>query len=166
MKKNTIDDINNIVAEYYNILANKLREKTRKRNICFCRQVSIYLISKHTRYTSFDIADYYCVNRSNISNSKKTIQNLIDTDKKIKTEIEEIEKKYLTLINDISVEKKSYCILKKIIDYNKVSGKIFNIKIDNNKNILNISINDNNFHIDIFEGTYSNIINHLYDYFN
>lgn len=84
--------INWMVATYYNIDPVILRErKTRKREFVKPRHIAEYIAHVIYNHTCYSVRDfYYITNHSTVLSNCKTVQNLMDTDKKIKEEIDEI----------------------------------------------------------------------------
>ena len=114
--KNMPDYILNKVAEFYGITREIMLSKTRKREILFPRQVSMTLIMKHTNCTlAFTGGLCGGYDHATVLNAKKTVNNLIDTDRKVRETIASLEA-YIsnaaasvlqTVIKAISVEFKS-----------------------------------------------------------
>ena len=54
-----LDYTTRIVCKYYNIEPDEMKSKTRKREICFPRQVAMYLLKKHTNLSLASIGEYF-----------------------------------------------------------------------------------------------------------
>lgn len=94
-KKNiTMDYIKESVADYFNISKSYLIEDTRKRESCQPRQICMFFGSTLGRINDEKIGISFGKDRSTVIHAKKTIKNLIDTDKKFKRQIKEITLKY------------------------------------------------------------------------
>ena len=88
----SIDKIVKTVAEYYNVEVNSVGTKSRKREIVLVRQTAMYLAKKHLDLSSSKIG--YQLGRrdhATVLHACKTIANLLDTDKKFRNEMSEIE---------------------------------------------------------------------------
>ena len=88
----SIDKIVKIVAEYYNVEVSSVGTKSRKREIVLVRQTAMYLAKKHLDLSSSKIG--YQIGRrdhATVLHACKTIANLLDTDKKYRNEMSEIE---------------------------------------------------------------------------
>lgn len=93
-RKITVDQIKKTVAEYYNITVEELISKSRRRNIALPRQVAIYFTTLLTDLPLAAIgAEFGNRNHSTIVHNKQTVQNLLETDKKMKQDISEIERR-------------------------------------------------------------------------
>lgn len=88
----SIDKIVKTVAEYYNVEVSSVGTKSRKREIVLVRQTAMYLAKKHLDLSSSKIG--YQIGRrdhATVLHACKTIANLLDTDKKFRNEMSEIE---------------------------------------------------------------------------
>lgn len=88
----SIDKIVKTVAEYYNVEVSSVGTKSRKREIVLVRQTAMYLAKKHLDLSSSKIG--YQIGRrdhATVLHACKTIANLLDTDKKYRNEMSEIE---------------------------------------------------------------------------
>ena len=93
----SIDYIQKVVCDYFNIPIETMKSKTRKREIVQCRQLAMYF-SKQMTINSLAMIGKYCGNKDHatVLHACKTVNNLSDTDKRFKGYISDIEKK-LTL---------------------------------------------------------------------
>tara|TARA_B100000242_G_scaffold131103_1_gene92775 strand:+ start:165 stop:1595 length:1431 start_codon:yes stop_codon:yes gene_type:complete len=93
----SIDYIQKVVCDYFNIPIETMKSKTRKREIVQCRQLAMYF-SKQMTKNSLAMIGKYCGNKDHatVLHACKTVNNLSDTDKRFKGYISDIEKK-LTL---------------------------------------------------------------------
>ena len=93
----SIDYIQKVVCNYFNITIETMKSKTRKREIVQCRQLAMYF-SKQMTKNSLAMIGKYCGNKDHatVLHACKTVNNLSDTDKRFKGYISDIEKK-LTL---------------------------------------------------------------------
>ena len=88
----TIADIKNIVCKYYNISEDKLNDKTRKREIVQARQMAMFFSKNLTRSSLVKIgAQIGGKDHATVLHACKTVNNLVDTDKRFRMQIEEIE---------------------------------------------------------------------------
>ncbi|MCH8902562.1 MAG: chromosomal replication initiator protein DnaA, partial [Bacteroidetes bacterium] len=90
----SIDFIQKIICEYFKVPAELLKDKTRKREVVQARQLSMYLTKNLTKNSLKVIGQYFGGrDHSTVIHSCQAIQNLMDTDKKFKESVVEIEKK-------------------------------------------------------------------------
>ena len=71
-----------------------MKAKTRKREVVQARQLSMFLAKHHTKNSLKSIGQFFGGrDHSTVIHSCQAIQNLMDTDKKFKKSVEDIEKK-------------------------------------------------------------------------
>ena len=94
VREDSIDYIINVVCDRLNISREQFAETTRKREIVQARQLAMYFSKKYTK-TSLTIIGKKCGNKDHatVLHACKTVENLIETDKKFKKLAIEIEKK-------------------------------------------------------------------------
>lgn len=93
-KEITIEFIQKVVCEYYKIPVDQMQGKTRKREIVQARQISMYFSKNLTKSSLASIGS--CIggkDHATVLHACKTVNNLIDTDKQFRSQINEIEKK-------------------------------------------------------------------------
>ena len=93
----SIDFIQKVICDYFDIPIETMKSKTRKREIVQCRQLAMYF-SKQMTKNSLAMIGKHCGNKDHatVLHACKTVNNLSDTDKRFKGYITDIEKK-LTL---------------------------------------------------------------------
>jgi chromosomal replication initiator protein len=93
----SIDFIQKVICDYFDIPIEIMKSKTRKREIVQCRQLAMYF-SKQMTKSSLAMIGKHCGNKDHatVLHACKTVNNLADTDKQFKGYILDIEKK-LTL---------------------------------------------------------------------
>ena len=90
----TIEYIQKIVCDYYKIPIDLIQGKTRKREIVQARQVSMYFSKSLTKASLASIGSHIGgKDHATVLHACKTVNNLIDTDKHFRNQINEIEKK-------------------------------------------------------------------------
>ncbi|MGB1248194.1 MAG: chromosomal replication initiator protein DnaA [Chitinophagales bacterium] len=90
----SIDYIQKTVCEYFDVPLEKLKEKTRKRQIVQARQLSMYLAKNFTKNSLKVIGKHFGGrDHSTVIHSCQAIQNLLDTDTDFKDNVEDIQKK-------------------------------------------------------------------------
>lgn len=90
----SIDYIQQIVCDYFNISADSLGSKTRKREIVQARQITMYFAKNLTKSSLASIGSQIGgKDHATVLHACKTVNNLIDTDKRFKIYINELEKK-------------------------------------------------------------------------
>ena len=90
----SIDFIQKIICDYFNIPVDQLNSKTRKRDIVQARQLAMFFSKKLTK-SSLATIGLHCGNKDHatVLHACRTVTNLIETDKNFKIFADEIEKK-------------------------------------------------------------------------
>ena len=90
----SIDYIQKVVCDYFNISLEIINSKTRKREIVQARQLSMFFAKKHTK-ASLATIGLHCGNKDHatVLHACRTVNNLIDTDKQFRIYVEELDKK-------------------------------------------------------------------------
>jgi chromosomal replication initiator protein len=90
----SIEFIQKSVCEYFNVQQDKLREKTRKRQIVQARQLSMYLAKNFTKNSLKVIGRHFGGrDHSTVIHSCQAVRDLMDTDKEFREAVTDIEKK-------------------------------------------------------------------------
>ncbi|GAA4801475.1 chromosomal replication initiator protein DnaA [Olivibacter ginsenosidimutans] len=93
-KEISIDYIQKLVCEYFEVPVEMVKSKTRKREIVQARQISMYLAKNHTKTSLKSIGAYFGGrDHSTVIYACQTVEDLIDTDKKFKSYVQDIQKK-------------------------------------------------------------------------
>ncbi len=88
----TIEDIKRHVCEYFNVKEEVMCSRSRKQEIVFMRQLAIYLANKHTDLSTVQIGlKVGGRNHATILHSIRQVKNLLDTDGKTRTILDELE---------------------------------------------------------------------------
>ena len=91
----SIDYIQKIVCDYFDLSIDSFKSKTRKRNIVQARQLAMYFSKQLTKSSLANIgAQCGEKDHATVLHACKTVNNLAETDKTFRTYIEEIEKKF------------------------------------------------------------------------
>ncbi|MGB4536808.1 MAG: helix-turn-helix domain-containing protein, partial [Tenuifilaceae bacterium] len=90
----SIDFIQKVVCDYFGLPNDVLHSKTRKREIVQARQIAMYF-SKNLTKSSLSTIGSLIGNKDHatVLYACKTVNNLIDTDKHFKGQVEDIERK-------------------------------------------------------------------------
>ena len=90
----SIDYIQKIVCDYFNLPLELINSKTRKREIVQARQLAMYFSKKLTK-SSLATIGIHCGNKDHatVLHACRTVNNLIETDKHFRTYVDDIEKK-------------------------------------------------------------------------
>ncbi len=90
----SIDYIQKVVCDYFNIGLDTINSKTRKREIVQARQLSMYFSKKLTK-SSLATIGLHCGNKDHatVLHACRTVNNLIETDKQFRLYVEDLEKK-------------------------------------------------------------------------
>jgi len=90
----SIDYIQKVVCNYYNIGLDQLQSKTRKREIVQARQVAMFFSKTLTKSSLATIGSQIGgKDHATVLHACKTVNNLIETDKRFRIQVDEIEKK-------------------------------------------------------------------------
>jgi chromosomal replication initiator protein len=93
-KEISVDYIQKIVCDYFNISPDQLHSKTRKREIVQARQIAMFFSKSLTKSSLASIGSQIGgKDHATVLHACKTVNNLIDTDKRFKQTIKNIEKK-------------------------------------------------------------------------
>jgi len=92
-KEISIEFIQNIVGEYFNVSTEKINANKRDREVVQPRQICMFFAKKYTKLPLATIG-HYCGDRDHatVLHACRTVSNLYETDKKMKIYIDEIDK--------------------------------------------------------------------------
>lgn len=95
-KEISIDMIQKTVCEYFDLPQEVLHSKTRKREIVQARQIAMFFSKNHTKSSLTTIGSRIGgKDHATVLHACRTVSNLVDTDRRFRTYVEEIEKKLL-----------------------------------------------------------------------
>jgi chromosomal replication initiator protein len=90
----TIDYIQKIVCDYFNMAMDSFQSRTRKREVVQARQIAMYLSKNFTKSSLAAIGSQIgSKDHATVLHACKTVVNLLDTDRQFKTDLEEIERR-------------------------------------------------------------------------
>jgi len=91
-KEITIEYIQKVVCDYFDIPHDKINSKTRKREVVQARQLAMFFSKNYTK-SSLAAIGSKCGNKDHatVLHACKTIKNLIDTDKNFRKYVDELE---------------------------------------------------------------------------
>jgi chromosomal replication initiator protein len=93
-KEVTVDLIQRIVSDHYSITQEKLVSASRRRTFVEARQIAMYLTKEMTKLPLKNIGEAFGGrDHSTVIYSCSSVCNLMDTDEKVKSDVEEITKK-------------------------------------------------------------------------
>jgi len=93
----SIDYIQKVVSDYFDLSIDKMKSKTRKREVVQARQISMFLCKKFTNSSLANIgAQSGGKDHATVLHACRTVENLADTDKQFKKYLDDLMKK-LTL---------------------------------------------------------------------
>lgn len=93
-KEISVDYIQKVVCDYFSLSPDLLQSKTRKREIVQARQIAMYFSKTMTKSSLASIGALIGgKDHATVLHACKTVNNLMDTDKRFKGQIESIEKK-------------------------------------------------------------------------
>lgn len=90
----TIDYIQKVVCDYFNLSVESMQSRTRKREIVQARQLAMYFAKIYTK-APLSMIGLQCGNKDHatVLHACKTVSNLIETDKQFRSWAEDISKK-------------------------------------------------------------------------
>ncbi|MCR4738374.1 MAG: chromosomal replication initiator protein DnaA [Bacteroidales bacterium] len=93
-KEISIEYIQKIICDYFKISTEAINARTRKREIVQARQLSMYFAKKYTKLP-LSLIGAYCGNKDHatVLHACRTINNLYETEKKMKMYVDDIDKK-------------------------------------------------------------------------
>ena len=93
-KKISVDHIKKIIYEYFDMPIDRINSKTRKRDIVQARQLAMYFSKRYTKLPLATIG-LHCGNKNHatVLHACRIVNNLIETDKKFKRYVKELETK-------------------------------------------------------------------------
>jgi chromosomal replication initiator protein len=93
-KEISVEYIQQLVAEHYNVSVDRLQQDTRKRNVVIARQLSMFLAKKLTNKSLKTIGENFGGrDHSTVIYSCRAVQDMMDTDVLFKDTVSIIEKK-------------------------------------------------------------------------
>jgi chromosomal replication initiator protein len=93
-KEISMEYIQKLVCEYFEVPVEIVKSKTRKREIVQARQISMYLAKSHTKTSLKSIGAFFGGrDHSTVIYACQTVEDLIETDKKFKAYVNDIQKK-------------------------------------------------------------------------
>ncbi len=93
-KEMTIENIQKLVCEYFNLPYDRLLAKTRKREVVQARQITMYLAKKFTKSSLKNIGEHFGgFDHTTVIHSCQTVENLMDTDTEYKEHLQELQQK-------------------------------------------------------------------------
>lgn len=100
-KEITVEFIQELVADHFDVPVDKLQGKTRKRQVVIARQMSMFLTKKLTTKSLKAIGENFGGrDHSTVIHSCKTIKDLMETDTFMKDTVAELEKKIKLSLNE------------------------------------------------------------------
>lgn len=91
----TIDHIQQIIADYFNLDIDSLHSKTRKRNVVQARQLAMFFSKKYTKSSLSTIGSQIGQrDHATVLHACKTVENLIETDREFKKYVSDLETKF------------------------------------------------------------------------
>jgi len=89
--KISIEEIINAVAEYYKVPVNNIREKNRRKEVAFCRQIAMYMVKIFTNYSLKSIGLHFGGrDHSTVIHAIHAIEKLKSSNSSISSDIERI----------------------------------------------------------------------------
>lgn len=94
-REKTIESIQKNISEFYNVPLELMNSETRRREIVQVRQIAMFFAKGETGKSLESIGNKIGgKDHGTVLHAIKTVKNLIETDKKFKNQIIEIQKKY------------------------------------------------------------------------
>ena len=103
----SIDYIQKVVCDYFELPIELLKSKTRKRQVVQARQIAMFFAKNMTK-SSLSLIGANCGGKDHatVLHACRTVNNLMDTDKKFKANVVELQKKITTRVNTHPVNRK------------------------------------------------------------
>lgn len=93
-KEISIDTIQKVVCEHMDVTVDKLKAKTRKREVVQARQLSMYFAKEFTNNSLKAIGGYFGGrDHSTVIHSCQAVRNLVDTDEDFRETVEDLKKR-------------------------------------------------------------------------
>ncbi len=93
-KELTIENIQKLVCEFFNLPYDRLLAKTRKREVVQARQITMYLAKKFTKSSLKNIGEHFGgFDHTTVIHSCQTVENLMDTDTEYNEQLQELLQK-------------------------------------------------------------------------
>lgn len=93
-KEMTIENIQKLVCNYFQMPYDRLLAKTRRREVVQARQITMYLAKKFTKSSLKNIGQHFGgFDHTTVIHSCQTVENLMDTDSSYKEQVQEIQHK-------------------------------------------------------------------------
>jgi chromosomal replication initiator protein len=90
----TIENIQKMVCEFFNMPYERLMMKTRRREVVQARQISMYLAKKFTKSSLKAIGQHFGgFDHTTVIHSCQTVENLMDTDSDYRGQLQELQQK-------------------------------------------------------------------------
>ncbi len=91
----TIDHIQQIIADYFNLDIQSLQSKTRRRNVVQARQLAMFFAKKYTKNSLTTIGSQIGQrDHATVLHACKTVENLVETDQMFKRYVVELDTKF------------------------------------------------------------------------
>lgn len=92
-KEITIENIQNLVAEHFNIPIEQIRSNSRKRDVVIARQLSMYFAKEFTQKSLKNIGESFGKDHSTVLYSHKQVRDLMDTDALFRDTVNQLKQK-------------------------------------------------------------------------
>ncbi len=90
----SIEYIQKLVCDYFSVSVDQVKSKTRKREIVQARQISMFFAKDLTKASLKSIGNYFGGrDHSTVIHACQTVNDLMETDKKFRNDVEEISKR-------------------------------------------------------------------------
>lgn len=90
-----IDFIQKAVSDYYSILLDELKDKTRKKEIVIARQVAMYFCKEFTNHSLKSIGYHFGGrDHSTVIHAIQTVNDMMETDSSFRNAVNELKKKF------------------------------------------------------------------------
>lgn len=87
-----LEQIMNVIVDYFNISEKAIKAKTRKREVVQARHLAMHFAKKYTKMSLSSIGVEFNRDHSTVVHANKTVQDLLETDKDFKQYYEDIER--------------------------------------------------------------------------
>jgi len=123
-----VSQILSIIRKYLDLPLEDLRPRNKKRGLVFNRQIIMYFLSKHTKYSLATISNLLLRDHATAVWANKTIKNLIETEKRVESLCLKIDSEIQIILSNNKDTK--YSIFMSVLDELELSDEEHKIRCD------------------------------------
>lgn len=102
----TKEQIDLTLSEYFNVvIPDEVCVKSRRREICYIRQICMFMYSKYTRMSLKSIGEIFAGrDHTTVIHSNQTIKDLMDSDEMVLLQVRDITKKLFAMASILKID--------------------------------------------------------------